>query len=366
MSAPAPSGVDRAWLFLAAIVCAASVPAATLTLDPADRGTYAEYGGHEPAQCGYVAGDFSLTEFRNFFVFDLSQVAAPVTAATLEIYLPVDEKSAPSFRSPDPFETFTLHDVTTDPGSLTSGEPATTVGMISGRALRSANSRSGRLTPAPLRQSSSTRRGCRQSTRGCTPCLPSAAQYDLGSAGDEFVFGGTESADPADGLVRLRLTVLDPLRIDQCAYADGRARFRLVNLHPSVSNRIERSYGIAAPQWAAVDTFASDNPSETWEEPFPPGHSTVFYRARRNPYQWYFVCNPDIAAITIDTFDAATSSHFWGYLDELEATGRIAMDQPAALESCQEPRSCETIPPDRSRVSEDQGRQGCTLPLARG
>ena len=92
----------RPWpLVLAALlVCATAQNVAAVTIDATDRGWYGNDGTHpQPAQptfpdiLNYITGDcrrapcgdIGIDEFRNFLVFDLSGVTAPIVAATLRL-----------------------------------------------------------------------------------------------------------------------------------------------------------------------------------------------------------------------------------------------------------------------------------------
>jgi len=48
-------------------------------------------------------------------------------------------------------------------------------------------------------------------------------------------------------------------------------------------------------------------------------------------YVTYFNSNPQIKSQSIDGYDSYTTSFFWGYINELESTGRIGMEEPTNL-----------------------------------
>ena len=86
------------------------------TLNAVDRGFYDISGLHTPTFLQYFVGDNpgDTSEYRNFFVFDLTSVSGPIVSASL--HLP----TATSF-SVDPSETYGIFDVGTAVASLTAG-----------------------------------------------------------------------------------------------------------------------------------------------------------------------------------------------------------------------------------------------------
>lgn len=107
------------------VLVGAPVLAQEAILEAVDSGNYSSDGEHSPGSTNYLAGDVAasaVNEHRNFFVFDLSGLTAPVLAAGLSIYNPSDPPDAGNgFRSPDPFETYAVYEVTTDIGTLVGG-----------------------------------------------------------------------------------------------------------------------------------------------------------------------------------------------------------------------------------------------------
>jgi hypothetical protein len=88
-------------------------------LAPVGRGWVAEDGSN-PQGFGYIAGNCpgcSLINYHNWFVFDLSCATEPITSAYLVLEMPTD-----GFWSVDPFETYTLFDVTTPLADLMSSQ----------------------------------------------------------------------------------------------------------------------------------------------------------------------------------------------------------------------------------------------------
>jgi hypothetical protein len=102
-----------------------SLQAQEAVLEAVDSGNYSSEGDHSPTNSNYLAGDTAAAgvhERRNFFVFDLSGLPAPVLDAALAIYNPSDPPDGgDGFSSPDPFETYTTFEVTTDPATVMAG-----------------------------------------------------------------------------------------------------------------------------------------------------------------------------------------------------------------------------------------------------
>jgi len=126
----------RPWPLALAVllVCATAQNAAAVTIDATDRGWYGDNGDHRPAVLNYLAGDCDGTtcvagastgidEFRNFFVFDLSGVTAPIGSATLRLFN--TPASSPFFRngffSDVGSETYLVSEVSTSIASLVAG-----------------------------------------------------------------------------------------------------------------------------------------------------------------------------------------------------------------------------------------------------
>jgi hypothetical protein len=86
-----------------------------------DTGWYDDSGGHTPSNDNYLVGDASGTEYRNWMTFDLSGVGT-INSAILRAYL-IDSPPGTDdgYLSDDPFETWSLWDVSTGIASLTGG-----------------------------------------------------------------------------------------------------------------------------------------------------------------------------------------------------------------------------------------------------
>ncbi|TDJ05874.1 MAG: PEP-CTERM sorting domain-containing protein [Deltaproteobacteria bacterium] len=123
-------------LVLAALlVCASAQHAAAVTIDATDRGWYGDDGTHNTSILNYLAGDCDggtcvagsntgIDEFRNFFVFDLSGVTGPITAATLILHNTDGTTQFPNnvgFFSDTGSETYLVSEVSTAIASLLAG-----------------------------------------------------------------------------------------------------------------------------------------------------------------------------------------------------------------------------------------------------
>ncbi len=83
-----------------------AVATEVVELSAFDRGFYGEGGGHSPSLTAYgVGANFGGTQVRNFFVFDLSDIDGEIVDAQLKY-------TFTEYESPDPFESYTLYDIT--------------------------------------------------------------------------------------------------------------------------------------------------------------------------------------------------------------------------------------------------------------
>ena len=98
--------------------------AETVVIKQTDRGWYNSNGSHSPGNTNYLVGDLSgatcsqacNSDYRNFFVFDLSGFSQPILSAQLALFVPVE-----GFRSLDPSENYELHDIVTPIATLRNG-----------------------------------------------------------------------------------------------------------------------------------------------------------------------------------------------------------------------------------------------------
>jgi hypothetical protein len=86
---------------------------ASTTLTYTNSGWWSGVGGHDSTNPNYVAGQFTGTLARDYFVFNLAGVNQPITGATLRLNNP-----SGGYGSPDPTETFGLFDVSTPISTL--------------------------------------------------------------------------------------------------------------------------------------------------------------------------------------------------------------------------------------------------------
>jgi hypothetical protein len=86
--------------------------ASVIQIDAVDSGAYQSSGFHLGSNQNYITGNFAV-ENRSFFVFDLTGVSSPITAATLNLFNPGIASCCLGYVSPDSTETFALMDVST-------------------------------------------------------------------------------------------------------------------------------------------------------------------------------------------------------------------------------------------------------------
>ena len=98
---------------------AAVAPAHAAVINAIDSGWYNQAGTHIAPNDNYIVGDVSGSEVHNFVVFDLTSVLNEITAASVELYNP--DNALPALRgyvSPDATETLALYDVATAVGTV--------------------------------------------------------------------------------------------------------------------------------------------------------------------------------------------------------------------------------------------------------
>jgi hypothetical protein len=95
-------------VILVAILCPSQHDAFAdiITLNTSDRGIYRDDGFHIPWYNLYAAGRFFGDTINHFLLFDLSSITQPVISAELRLV------NNNSYDSPDPFETYTVFEVT--------------------------------------------------------------------------------------------------------------------------------------------------------------------------------------------------------------------------------------------------------------
>ncbi|HSG30320.1 MAG TPA: IPTL-CTERM sorting domain-containing protein [Thermodesulfobacteriota bacterium] len=93
---------------------------AGVPINTTERGWYDNLGDHTPSNTNYIAGAENNEIFHDFFVFDLS--STQICAASLVLFNPnVGPGPFPGYISPDPTETFSIYDVTTNIANLIAG-----------------------------------------------------------------------------------------------------------------------------------------------------------------------------------------------------------------------------------------------------
>ena len=92
-----------------------------LVLQTIDTGYYTDDGFHDADEVNYIVGQ-SGSEYRNFSVFDLSNVNRHIWHATLRLFNgSTPPNSGSGYSSVDPFETYEVFDVITDVQILRAG-----------------------------------------------------------------------------------------------------------------------------------------------------------------------------------------------------------------------------------------------------
>lgn len=99
---------------------------AQVLISATDRGWYVNNGFHGPDNDNYLVGDpgnqFDESEYRNWFVFNLSGVTQPALAAELRLFNPISPPGAANgFESVHGSETYTVFDITTSVTNLAAG-----------------------------------------------------------------------------------------------------------------------------------------------------------------------------------------------------------------------------------------------------
>jgi hypothetical protein len=216
-------------------------PAAALIIPATDTGWYRDDGTHDPDNVNYVTGfatDWAIsqipTEWRNFFVFDLSGVGL-VSSATLRAYL-VTELGfrGPGYLSPDASETWGLYDVSTNLGDLTEGAGGVGAfsdlgsGVAFGQAIVSASDMGSFIEVT----------------------LNAAALASIGSAGGLWALGGR----------LLDLGGADPEVIFAFSDQDPRVELELTRAVPAPTTSFLLALGLGALCWTRRNHQIQYNP----------------------------------------------------------------------------------------------------------
>jgi len=111
--------MNHIWTKMLAVLLAAvaiglgASPAKAAFVNATDRGWYDDTGFHDPSNLNYIAGFDRGTQYRDFFVFDLSGISNPIISASLRLWNPSNGTTGPG--------TFQVSDVSTPIPSLTAG-----------------------------------------------------------------------------------------------------------------------------------------------------------------------------------------------------------------------------------------------------
>lgn len=106
-------------LAIIALCAFSQLCSASIEISPVDYGNYRHNGNHGAASPNYAAFANATTNYRNFFVFDLSSVTQTILSATLKL-------ENPQLTANGVASTYTLYDVTTDVATLTTGQTGAT------------------------------------------------------------------------------------------------------------------------------------------------------------------------------------------------------------------------------------------------
>ena len=199
---------------------AAPASAALIQINASDTGSYGSNGNHTASIQTYIAGQ-SQTERRSFFVFDLTGVYAPITAATLNLWNPNTNPHpcCQGFRSPSATETFNLFDVNTPASTVTGGGAGLTnvfddlgTGSLFGSYVASAAD-NGKVISIGLNAAGLA------ALNGALGSIITfgGAIGSLSGPGDQFLFGFTTTDFAGGDVRRLDLTTADVPQVPEPA-----------------------------------------------------------------------------------------------------------------------------------------------------
>lgn len=107
---------------LGALTLLALVPAQAQNLNPVRSGLFNSSGisvnNSQPANQSYFVGQEEGSERRNYFVFNLTGIASPITSATLRLYNPIFNPDSANGYFGDATETYELTSTTADPTAI--------------------------------------------------------------------------------------------------------------------------------------------------------------------------------------------------------------------------------------------------------
>jgi hypothetical protein len=191
------------------------VSAQTVVIPHTDHGWYSEAGLNDPTNLNYFVGDLSGScthcpaDHRNFFVFDLASVNQPIASAKLALFVPSEPPPGPGYSSPDPSETYELHDIVTSIAALLDGTGGVAAhtdlgsGVVYGsRTMTAADM--GSVVEITL---NSAAIAALDAATGLIGIGGSLTTLD-GLANDEFTFGGTSVFGLETETTELRITLV--------------------------------------------------------------------------------------------------------------------------------------------------------------
>ena len=209
-----------AFSFMAFALHATPASAALIQINATDTGAYQSNGNHTASLQNYLTGQ-SGNEYRSFFVFDLSNVAAPITGATLNLYNPNTDPHpcCQGYRSPQATETFNLYDVNTSLPTVTGGGTGLTnvfddlgTGSLFGSYVASAAD-NGKVISIVLNASGIA---ALNSASGSVIAF-GGALGTVSGPGDQFLFGFTTTSFAGGDVRRLDLTTTDVAQVPEPA-----------------------------------------------------------------------------------------------------------------------------------------------------
>lgn len=206
--------------FAALALHGAPASAALIQVNAADSGAYQINGSHTATNQNYITGIFGQ-ESRSFFVFDLTGVSSPITAATLNLWNPNTDPHpcCQGYRSPSANETFNLYDVNTPAANVTAGGAGLTsvfddlgTGALFGSYVASAAD-NGKVISIVLNAAGLS---------ALNDAIGSVITFGgalgtLSGPGDQFLFGFTTTSFAGGDVRRLDLTTADVPQVPEPA-----------------------------------------------------------------------------------------------------------------------------------------------------
>lgn len=206
--------------FAAIALNATPASAALIQVNATDSGAYQINGNHTATNQNYITGR-SPQETRSFFVFDLTGVSSPITAATLNLWNPNTDPHpcCQGYRSPSPNETFNLFDVSAPAANVTAGGTGLTsifedlgTGVQFGSYVASAAD-NGKVISIVLNAAGLS---ALNNAIGSVIAF-GGALGTLSGPGDQFLFGFTTTSFAGGDVRRLDLTTADVPQVPEPA-----------------------------------------------------------------------------------------------------------------------------------------------------